>query len=438
MKQIDLLSLAQNLPLELSYILIGFLVLLLFILYLLYKQYSLNSQFKQLFSSYTQSHVQQLTLLDQLKESTAVGFEKNKGDIQQALGEVLNKNQSEFMKQLSDTRFNLLETLAQQNQSQLQNLHEFRDKFSEHINLTVKNNTDSLTKMFNDLRVSNDQHMKEINERVESRLKQGFKETNTIFNDIRERLQQIDHAQQRISELSSNVVSLQKTLDNKSARGAFGEIQLKDIISDMLPKKHYAFQELLSNDKRPDCTVYLPEPTGKLIIDSKFPLENFQKTQQKDISDVEKKNYERLFKQDIKKHIKDICEKYIIPGETADGAVMFIPSEAIFSEIHAYHPDLVQQAQHKRVWLTSPSTLMALLTTIRVIIADDERSRQAKIIHQHLSALSSEFERFRQRMNDLGKHINQANEDVNKIQISSQKITKKFEQIETAEFDKID
>jgi len=183
-----------------SELLIGAIIIFclsLFVIVLLYKQMSLNHQLKQLLSTFTQGHVQQLSLIDQLKEATAVGFEKNKSEINLALGHVLSENQQKFMQQLADTRFNILETLAQQNQAQYQSMSEFRDKFSQRIDTSLKLNTDSLNKMFHDLRQSTDTHMKDINDRVELRLKKGFEQTNIIFSDIRERLSQIDQAHHR-------------------------------------------------------------------------------------------------------------------------------------------------------------------------------------------------------------------------------------------------
>ncbi|MFK5891858.1 MAG: DNA recombination protein RmuC [Pseudomonadota bacterium] len=373
--------------------------------------------------------------LQKFKENNLLGFEKNRAEINLATGKTLAEFNEKILKHLSKIHLNVVTALNQTSQSQQKNFSEFQSKLSDTLENSFKRNTDSMNKMFSDLRQTTDQHMQSINERVEMRLKKGFEQTNQIFIDIKDRLNQIDQAQQKISELSTNVISLQKTLDNKGARGAFGEVQLMDIVKDMIPDKYCLFQEKLSNDKRPDCTIILPEPTGKLIIDAKFPLENYKIMFNKRTSESERKTAQSLFKRDIKKHINDIAEKYIIPGETVNGAVMFIPSEAVFAEIHGHHPDLVQHAQLKQVWMASPTTLMALLTTARAVLADDERGRQAKIIHQHLNALGTEFNRFAKRMDDLARHINQAYDDVNKINISRKKISDKFEQIEQTELD---
>ena len=178
---------------------------------------------------------------------------------------------------------------------------------------------------------------------------------------------------------------------------------------------------------------FLPEPTGTLCLDSKFPLESYQRLANPDISEPERKQAEQQFRQDIKKHIKDIAEKYIIPGQTADGAVMFIPAEAVFAEIHARFPDLVETAQQARVWLTSPTTMMAVLTTSRAVLKDAATRKQVHIIQDHLVALSKDFERFQSRMVNLAKHIDQANRDVEEVHTSARKISSRFEKIEKVE-----
>lgn len=356
------------------------------------------------------------------------------------------KNQSEslsifnekIISSLSEMKNNISNSLNNSTKIQSDSLSEFRDKTSETIENSLKRTTDSLANMFDELRKTTDTHMEKINTKVEDRLKDGFQQTNKVFSDIKDRLLLIDQAQQKISDLSRNVISLQETLDNKGARGAFGEIQLSEIVRDMIPEKYCKFQEKLSNDKRPDCLIILPPPTGNLAIDAKFPLENYKIMFDKEVSTQDKGSAKSNFKRDIKKHIKDISEKYIIPGETANGAVMFIPSEAVFSEIHAHHPDLVKEAQIKKVWMASPSTLMALLTTARAVLSDDERSKQAKIIHDHLHALSIEFSRFSKRMDALSRHIGQANEDVNSINITARKISDKFGKIERTELETLD
>lgn len=289
----------------------------------------------------------------------------------------------------------------------------------------------------NQLTETTENRLKEINQQVEKRLADGFVKTNETFNDVIKRLAMIDAAQQKITELSGNVVSLQEILTDKRSRGAFGEIQLSALIHNMLPEQHFSFQHTLSNQRRADCMLFLPEPTGNVAIDAKFPLENFREMIDVSRSDAERAQSERLFKQDIKKHIQDIAEKYIIPGETADGAMMFIPAEAVFAEIHAHHSDLVEFAQQQKVWLVSPTTMMAILTTARAVLKDAATRQQVHEIQKHLRHLSEDFERFQIRMDNLAKRIAQTHSDVEQVHISSRKISQRFTQIERAELDPV-
>jgi DNA recombination protein RmuC len=195
-------------------------------------------------------------------------------------------------------------------------------------------------------------------------------------------------------------------------------------------------QSTLSNHARVDCLLKLPEPTGSVAVDSKFPLENYRASFAEDVPEAERQAAVRRFKVDVKKHIDDIADKYIIAGETSDGAVMFVPAEAVFAEIHARHPDLVEHAQKRHVWVTSPTTLMAILNTARAVIKDFETRRQVHVIKDALSKLARDFERFDHRMQQLANHIRQANDDVQQVHVSSQKITHRFRHIEQVEIDR--
>lgn len=283
--------------------------------------------------------------------------------------------------------------------------------------------------------ISTENRLKEINQQIENKLNEGWLKTNETFSDVIKRLALIDAAQKKMTELSDSVMSLHDILNDKRSRGAFGEVQLSALIHNMIPAAHFSFQHLLSNNKRPDCMLFLPEPTGNIAIDAKFPLENFRLLTDSNLSAVEKQPIERQFKLDIRKHIQDIAEKYIIPGETTDGAVMFIPAEAIFAEIHAHHADLVQLAQQAKVWMVSPTTMMAVLTTARAVLKDAATRKQVHEIQKHLRILAEDFDRFQIRMDNLAKRISQAHTDVEQIHISSRKISQRFVQIEKAEFE---
>lgn len=283
------------------------------------------------------------------------------------------------------------------------------------------------------------ERLTEISGQVEKRLSKGFEKTNETFTDVVKRLAMIDQAQKRITELSSNVVSLQEVLTDKRSRGAFGEVQLAGLVRNVMPENSFSLQHTLSNGKRADCVLFLPEPTCDMVIDSKFPLDSYQRMVDPDAHATDRVSAERQFKQDIKKHISDIADKYIIANETADGAMMFIPAEAVFAEIHAHHSDLVEESQRLRVWMVSPTTMMAVLTTARAVLKDSATRKQVNLIQEHLVNLSKDFGRFKTRMSDLARHIKQANDDVGLVHTSANKISSRFEKIEKVELeDEID
>lgn len=283
-----------------------------------------------------------------------------------------------------------------------------------------------------------------VNERLETitghvnqRLDEGFKKTNETFVSVMARLATIDEAQKKIDGLTTNVVSLQELLGDKRARGAFGEVQLEALVKNALPPDAHAFQVTLPNGSRVDCLLKLPEPTGQVAVDSKFPLENYHRMVASDAGEVERRAAQVAFRADVKRHVDAIAGKYILPGVTSDGAVMFIPAEAVFAEIHAYHPEVVAYAQTKRVWIVSPTTLMAVLNTARAVLKDVETRKQIHVIKDALGKLSKDFSRFDERMGALARHIEQASKDVQEVQTSSRKITAHFQKIEAARLDEL-
>lgn len=306
-----------------------------------------------------------------------------------------------------------------------------------HLQSGLRDHFMSLDKQVHEIMGRTTQHLtnefEKLNQSTQTNLSKGFEKTNETFLNIVQRLAVIDDAQKKITALSQNVVSLQEILTDKRSRGAFGEVQLNTLIQNVLPPQSYSLQHSLPNGTRVDCLLLLPEPTGKVAIDSKFPLENYQKYVNPDNSDSIRQQAKQQFKIDVKKHIQDISTKYIIPGETSDGALMFIPAEAIFAEIHAHHPDLVEYAWQSRVWLASPSTMMAILTTACAVLKDSATRKQIHIIQEHLRLLAQDFSRFEKRMDNLSKHLQQANEDAEQVHTSAQKISKRFTQIENVE-----
>ena len=274
-----------------------------------------------------------------------------------------------------------------------------------------------------------DEKLLEVTKNVGQGLQQSTEKTNQTLHDLRERLAKIDVAQQKISTLSEQVVSLQEVLTNKQARGAFGEIQLNDLVSSILPPSAYAFQVVLSNQKRADCVLKLPNPPGTIVIDSKFPLESYQALR-KASNEREKLEAERFFKASVLKHIKDISEKYIIPGETAESALMFMPSESVYAELHANFVDVVEASYRAKVWIVSPTTLMATLNTVRAILKDAKMREQAGVIQKEVGVLIDDIGRLDGRIESLSRHFKQANEDIDGIKVSSGKIARRIQKIE--------
>lgn len=280
-----------------------------------------------------------------------------------------------------------------------------------------------------------DGRLDSLSGQVNQRLDEGFRKTNETFASVMARLATIDEAQKKIDGLTTNVVSLQELLGDKRARGAFGEVQLEALVENMLPPTAFAFQYSLPNGTRVDCLLRLPEPSGELAIDAKFPLENYHRMFDAERSEAERRLATRAFRADVRNHIDAIADKYILPGVTADAALMFLPAEAVFAELHAHHAEVVGHAQRRRVWMVSPTTLMAVLNTVRAVLKDVEMRRQVNVIQGALGKLGEDFKRFDQRMQALARHIEQANRDVQDVHISSRKISAHFHRIENARFD---
>ena len=276
-----------------------------------------------------------------------------------------------------------------------------------------------------------------INEQVNTRLDQNFEETNKTFTSVIERLSKIDEAQKKIDHLSSDIISLQNVLTDKKSRGIYGEVNLKHILANVFGEKNdtiYRLQYTLPNKTIADSVLFAPEPLGTIVIDSKFPLEHYQKMVDRSLSKQERDVAEKMFKQDVKKHIDAIADKYIIEGVTSNQAIMFLPAEAIFAEMNAYHQDLIDYAYKRRVFIASPTTLLSTLTVIQMIIKNMERDKYASIIHEELNKLGLEFSRYKERWDKLSRSIQAVNKDVENVSITTEKISKKFDSINKAEF----
>ena len=327
---------------------------------------------------------------------------------------------------LALTRESIMEklhtTLAEQGQAQQALINDTMLKATTTLSLSIE----SLSKAV-------DNRLEQIGGKVSERLDEGFKKTNQTFVDVMARLATIDEAQKKIDGLTTNVVSLQELLGDKRSRGAFGEVQLEALVRNVLPVNSYAMQHTFENGTRADCALFLPDPTGTVAVDSKFPLENYHRMFDSKLAEAEQLLAEKQFKLDVKKHVDDIAKKYIISNVTSDGAVMFIPAEAVFAELHAYHQDVIEYAMNKRVWVVSPTTLMAVLNTARAVLKDVETRKQVHVIKEELAKLSKDFGRFDQRMKKLADNIRQAHENAQDVHISSQKITQRFAKIERVE-----
>ena len=278
-----------------------------------------------------------------------------------------------------------------------------------------------------------------INKKVHERIDQNFEKTNKTFTDVIARLSKIDEAQKKIDNLSSDIISLESILTDKKTRGIFGEVNLNNILKNVFGEKNdklYRIQYKLPNDTIADSVIFAPNPLGMIAIDSKFPLENYRIMVDKNESDEKRAVAYKQFKLDVKKHIDAISTKYIIEGVTSDQAMMFIPAEAIFAEINAYHSDLIEYAYKRRVWLVSPTTLISTLTMILMIIQNIERDKYANVIHEELNKLGIEFTRFKDRFDKLSKSIQTVNKDVESFQITTDKIKKKFDSINSVELEK--
>lgn len=302
------------------------------------------------------------------------------------------------------------------------------------------NFTNDLRKDFDNLNERIERKLFEMNNKVTERLDENLEKTNKTFSNVLERLSKIDEAQKKIDGLSSDIISLQGILTDKKTRGIFGEVNLNFILENAFGGTNteiYDIQHKMSNGFIADALLYAPSPLGTIAIDSKFPLENYERMTNKNLSKEERTLYEKQFKIDFKKHIDAISSKYIIPGETSNEAIMFLPAEAIFAEVNAYHSDLLNYAYSKKVWITSPTTLMSTLTVIEMILKNMERDKYAKVIHEELNKLSLEFSRYKERWDKLARNINTVSKSVEELNTTSEKITKRFDNINKVDVDKL-
>ena len=406
-------------------------VLILFQLFKIRKQQQLEllylkEEMEQLmikeFTSGTEKSINEnARRLLEIEKTTTLNIKNN---LLQGIGELnnaLSGNNEKLLMKFNDFIQKIGVVMNENNQGLTLNINRFKDEFKKSVN----DDFEALNRKI-------EGRLDLMNAKVEERLAKGFEETTKTFGSVLERLGKIDEAQKKIEALSSNVVSLQDILTDKKSRGIFGEVQLYQILASVFGEKNdrtYQKQYKLSNNTMVDAMLFTPEPIGNIAIDSKFPLENYRKMYDSELTNEERINARKEFVGNLKKHIDDISEKYIIRNETSEQAIMFLPAEAIFAEINAYHTDVIDYAYRKNVRIASSTTLVSVLTTIQMILTNIEREKYASVIQEELGKLHEEFGRYEKRWKALEKDIEKVTKDVKEITTTSNKISKRFTEI---------
>ena len=421
----------ETLIVIMAFVLLIITVLILFQLFKIRKQQQLEllylkEEMEQLmikeFTSGTEKSINEnARRLLEIEKTTTLNIKNN---LLQGIGElnnVLSGNNEKLLMKFNDFIQKIGVVMNENNQGLTLNINRFKDEFKKSVN----DDFEALNRKI-------EGRLDLMNAKVEERLAKGFEETTKTFGSVLERLGKIDEAQKKIEALSSNVVSLQDILTDKKSRGIFGEVQLYQILASVFGEKNdrtYQKQYKLSNNTMVDAMLFTPEPIGNIAIDSKFPLENYRKMYDSELTNEERINARKEFVGNLKKHIDDISEKYIIRNETSDQAIMFLPAEAIFAEINAYHTDVIDYAYRKNVRIASPTTLVSVLTTIQMILTNIEREKYASVIQEELGKLHEEFGRYEKRWKALEKDIEKVTKDVKEITTTSNKISKRFTEI---------
>ena len=421
----------ETLIVIMAFVLLIITVLILFQLFKIRKQQQLEllylkEEMEQLmikeFTSGTEKSINEnARRILEIEKTTTLNIKNN---LLQGIGELnnaLSGNNEKLLMKFNDFIQKIGVVMNENNQGLTLNINRFKDEFKKSVNDD-----------FETLNRKIEGRLDLMNSKVEERLAKGFEETTKTFGSVLERLGKIDEAQKKIEALSSNVVSLQDILTDKKSRGIFGEVQLYQILASVFGEKNdrtYQKQYKLSNNTMVDAMLFTPEPIGNIAIDSKFPLENYRKMYDSELTNEERINARKEFVGNLKKHIDDISEKYIIRNETSDQAIMFLPAEAIFAEINAYHTDVIDYAYRKNVRIASPTTLVSVLTTIQMILTNIEREKYASVIQEELGKLHEEFGRYEKRWKALEKDIEKVTKDVKEITTTSNKISKRFTEI---------
>jgi DNA recombination protein RmuC len=286
-----------------------------------------------------------------------------------------------------------------------------------------------------EIKASLEKRLAEVTQKVGENLQKTTEKTSESLTDLQKRLAVIDAAQKNITDLSTDIVGLQDILSNKQARGAFGQIQMEDIVRDMLPADYFAFESTLSNGKRVDCLITLPGSHGAIGVDSKYPHEAYVRLMEA-TNDEDRKSAGKEFTRDVIKHVQDIADKYIIPGETSEWALMFVPAESIYMELHTNFLNVIQEGQRRKIVVASPSSLWAILHAVRALIRDSKMREQAGLIQKEVDILMKDVTRLDKRVGNLSQHFKLANKDIEEIQTSAHKIVShgnKIKQVELQE-----
>ena len=421
----------ETLIVIIAFVLLIITVLIMFQLFKIRKQQQLEllylkEEMEQLmineFTSGTEKSINEnARRLVEIEKTTTLNIKNN---LLQGIGQLNNAlagNNEKLLMKFNDFIQKIGVVMNENNQGLALNINRFKDEFKKSVNDD-----------FETLNRKIEGRLDLMNAKVEERLAKGFEETTKTFGSVLERLGKIDEAQKKIEALSSNVVSLQDILTDKKSRGIFGEVQLYQILASVFGEKNdrtYQKQYKLSNNTMVDAMLFTPEPIGNIAIDSKFPLENYRKMYDSELTNEERINARKEFVGNLKKHIDDISEKYIIRNETSEQAIMFLPAEAIFAEINAYHTDVIDYAYRKNVRIASPTTLVSVLTTIQMILTNIEREKYASVIQEELGKLHEEFGRYEKRWKALEKDIEKVTKDVKEITTTSNKISKRFTEI---------
>lgn len=316
-------------------------------------------------------------------------------------------------------------------------MDEFRTQVSQQMMNFQNGMSESIRSDLNRLNESTTSRLNRIETSVNDSLLKGFEKTNQSFTSIKEQMARIDETQQSLKNLSTSIAGLQNVLTDKKTRGTYGEIELYSLMQSVfgVNDARYQTQVHLSNGTIADCVLFAPQPLGKIVIDSKFPLENYNRLFDEKLSAADKESIRAGFRRDVKKHIADIAEKYIIPGETAEVAYMFVPAEAVFAEIYGHFDEIVQYSYQMNVFIVSPTTLMAYLTAIRAIYLGQERNEKVVEIQQEYIKLSKEFERFSARFDAVAKDFDRTYKDVRDVGVTTNKIINRFHEIEAVQLD---